>query len=76
METMIHTMNALFKQLGLDSSDSDIDAFIRKVGPIKQDLELHKAECWSASQSDLLREMREDDADWAEIIDQLDARLR
>ncbi len=76
MESPVHTMNALFEQLGLGGSDSEIDAFIQKYGPLAQGLELHEASIWNAAQSSLLQEMIEHDADWAEVVDQLDARLR
>lgn len=76
METPIHTMNSLFEQLGLGGSDSEIDAFIERNSPLAQDIELHKASFWNESQSAFLKEMKEKDADWAEVVDQLNARLR
>ena len=76
METPIHTMNSLFEQLGLGSTDSEINKFIENNGPLAGDLELYQANFWNESQSAFLREMKENDADWAEIVDQLDARLR
>ena len=76
METPIHTMNSLFEQLGLGSTDSEINTFIENNGPLTGDIELYEAKFWNESQSAFLREMIENDADWAEIVDQLDARLR
>lgn len=76
METPIHTINSLFEQLGLDGTDSGINEFIEKHGELKNDVELHEASFWTPSQAALLLEMKENDADWAELVDQLDSRLR
>ena len=70
METPIHSINSLFAQLGLPSATAEIDAFIEHHCP------LHEASFWTASQSTFLAEEIEDDADWAEVIDELNARLR
>ncbi len=76
METPIHSMNSLFAQLGLGSSENEIDQFIDENRPLAKGVELHEASFWNESQSTVLKEMKEEDADWAELVDQLDARLR
>ncbi|WP_108650867.1 DUF2789 domain-containing protein [Dongshaea marina] len=76
MQAPIHTLSALFDQLGLDSSDPAIDTFIKEHRPLPSGIELHKAGFWSSAQADFLAQGKNEDADWAEIIDQLDARLR
>jgi hypothetical protein len=76
METHVHSLNTLFKQLGLESSDAAIDAFIENNKPLPVDIELHNAQIWNTSQSAFLKQVKEDDADWAEIVDQLDVMLR
>tara|TARA_R110001583_G_scaffold3739_6_gene22952 strand:+ start:6695 stop:6934 length:240 start_codon:yes stop_codon:yes gene_type:complete len=76
METQYHSLAYLFEQLGLASSDQAIDSFIKKNAPLASDIKLHQAGFWSPSQAAFLKESKEDDADWAEIVDQLDAMLR
>ncbi len=76
METPIHSIVSLFDQLGLDSTDQGIDAFITTNGPLPAAVELSKAAFWNTSQASFLQQMKDEDADWAEIVDQLDAMLR
>lgn len=72
----IHTINSLFKQLGLDSSDQAIEDFIAKHSPLAPKIKLYEASFWNQSQQTFLKQMKEEDADWAEIVDQFDAMLR
>ena len=76
METPIHTLAALFDQLGLDSTDQAIDAFINRHKPLLGSVDLYQAEFWSPSQTAFLQQAKDEDADWAEIVDQLNAMLR
>jgi hypothetical protein len=76
MHQPAYTMNILFAQLGLDASDAAIDVFIRRHAPIPDTTLLHEADCWSPAQAKLLNESIRIDADWAEVVDQLDALLR
>ena len=76
MESPIHTMTSLFDQLGLDSTDQAIEIFIDDHRPLEGSIELHEADFWSASQASFLKQEKDEDADWAEIVDQLDALLR
>ena len=76
MESQIHTLSSLFDQLGLDNEDSSIEHFINHHKPVPGDVELHQAEFWSRSQSDFIKQMKDEDADWVGIIDQLDVMLR
>lgn len=76
MQDPIHTMNSLFDQLGLDSSDKDIEEFIANHKPIAGEILLHEASFWNSSQANVLKQMKDDDADWAEWVDMLDAQLR
>ncbi len=75
MEIQFHTMTLLFEQLGLNDDDQSIDDFI-KSHEVREGERLYKAPFWSESQALFLKENIEEDADWCEIIDQLDARLR
>lgn len=76
METPIHTINNLFKQLGLPSETAQVDAYIELHRPLPDHCLLHEAPFWTASQATFLAEEIEDDADWAEVVDELNARLR
>ena len=76
METPIHSIASLFRQLGLDSTSEAIDAFIKINGPLPGSVELYKAEFWNTSQASFLKQMRDEDADWVGIVDQLDVMLR
>ncbi|MHC6803479.1 DUF2789 family protein, partial [Vibrio antiquarius] len=37
---------------------------------------LHEASFWTSSQATFLKQAIEEDADWAELVDQLDVMLR
>lgn len=76
METPFHSIGALFDQLGLDSTGEAIDDFIIKNKSLPANVELYNADFWNSSQASFLKQVKEEDADWAEIVDQLDAMLR
>ncbi len=76
METNFHNLVSLFEQLGLDSTNQAIAAFINKHRPVPDNLALHEAEFWNASQAAFLEEAIETDADWAEVVDELNLLLR
>lgn len=75
MESSLHTLNNLFAQLGLPSDDVEIDNFINTHKHLDSSLSLSEAPFWTPSQAAFLREEILKDADWAEVIDQLNARL-
>ncbi|WP_020167341.1 MULTISPECIES: DUF2789 domain-containing protein [Methylotenera] len=75
MESSIHTLNNLFAQLGLASDDAAIESFINSHQHLAGNLTLSEAPFWSTAQAAFLREEILKDADWAEVIDQLNARL-
>lgn len=76
MQTSANSLNTLFTQLGLDDSDEAIDKFIREHAPIPATVTLSEAPCWNESQRKLLAESIANDADWTQVVDQLDALLR
>lgn len=76
MEASMHTMNQLFEQLGLPSDDAAIDAFVARHRPLDSSMKLSEAPFWSSAQACFLREEILDDADWAEVVDRLDALMR
>lgn len=76
MESSMHTMSNLFAQLGLPSDSDSIDAFIAAHRPLAGSSTLADAPFWTPAQASFLREELAEDADWAELVDQLSARLR
>ena len=76
MENSWHSLASLFDQLGLESTEQAIDDFITKHGPISDEIKLHQAAFWTRSQASFLQESQEQDADWTEMIDQLNIMLR
>jgi hypothetical protein len=75
MEHPFHTFSELFKQLGLGNQPEEIEAFLREHAPLPTDIKLPDASFWTAAQSDFLREARDSDSDWSEIVDTLNAAL-
>ncbi|MFZ3075675.1 MAG: DUF2789 family protein [Psychrobacter glacincola] len=69
-----YSMNELFAQLGLDSSDEAIDLFIEKHQLAKNE-ELIKSDVWNDSQRMFLQEEWTQDAAWVETIDELNVRM-
>ena len=76
MDTSKHTLTALFEQLGMPSDQASIEDFIARHSPLPAEIALQDAPFWSEAQSHFLEEGLEEDSDWAEIIDELDAQLR
>jgi hypothetical protein len=76
MEPNVHRLQDLFSQLGLPSTPDDIDAFVDQHSPLPNDVQLADAAFWTTAQAQFLREEILDDADWAEVVDQLNVMLR
>jgi hypothetical protein len=70
-----YSIYTLFQQLGLPATDSDIDSFFASH-KLDSQTRLAEAKFWDESQAAFLNEALEQDANWAGIVDQLDARLR
>jgi hypothetical protein len=71
-----HRFSELFAQLGLPGDAAGIAAFIRQHAPLPDTVRLEDAPCWTPAQAALLREQFVADADWAEVVDQLNLALR
>ena len=69
-----YSINELFAQLGLDSSDDAIDAFIEK-NQLAKDEKLIESDIWTESQRMFLQEEWEKDAAGVEVVDDLNVRL-
>ncbi|HAF54801.1 MAG TPA: DUF2789 domain-containing protein [Thauera sp.] len=76
MEKPIHVLKDLFAQLGLPDDAASIDAFIKAHSPLAENVKLADAPFWTSAQASFLREELAEDADWAELVDQLSAALR
>lgn len=75
MEEFVHDMSNLFAQLGLPADEGSIAAFIEAHRPLDPATPLADAALWTPAQSAFLREAMLEDADWAPVIDALNARL-
>lgn len=74
MDTSSHTLTTLFAQLGLDTNEQAMAQFIRQhklaAGTAIQD-----APFWNPAQASFLRESLKQDAEWCEIIDELNTLM-
>lgn len=75
MESTVHPFSELFAQLGLADDNEGIQRFIAAHSPLPDGLRLEDAPFWSPAQAQLLREERQDDADWAMVVDRLNVAL-
>ncbi len=75
MEAPMHSINNLFAQLGLPSDQASIEYFIKAHSPLPAPVALSDAPFWTPAQASFLREELLNDADWAEVIEELNARL-
>lgn len=76
MEPSNHRFAELFAQLGLAADDASIAEFLAAHAPLDTGILLADAPFWSPSQASMLREEIRKDADWAEVVDQLNLALR
>ena len=76
MDLSVHRFTELFAQLGLPPDDQTIRQFIAAHSPLAADIVLADAPFWTAGQAAFLREEISRDADWAELVDQLNVALR
>ncbi|ODP95824.1 MULTISPECIES: DUF2789 domain-containing protein [Salinivibrio] len=75
METFQHDLQHLFEQLGLATDKASIEHFLSSHCLVEGQT-LVDAPFWSAAQRAFIDEAIKEDADWAEQVDMLDARLR
>lgn len=76
MEKPVHRFTELFAQLGLPSDEQGILRFLVTHAPLAAEVALADAPFWTPAQATFLREEILEDADWAELVDQLNAALR
>ena len=76
MEGFVHNLSNLFAQLGQPNDDASIARFIETHSPLPEGVQLADAAFWTPAQAGFLREAILEDADWAEVIDELNNDLR
>ena len=76
MDQSIHLFSELFAQLGLPADEPAIRQFLAAHTPLPENIDLPDAPFWTESQAAFLREEILEDADWAELVDQLNLALR
>ena len=69
-----YTMNELFAQLGLASSDEAVEKFIAE-NQLDGETNLKNAPFWNDSQRAFIQEEWKNDAVWAMVLDELNTRL-
>lgn len=76
MELPNHALADLFRQLGLSDDRASIERFIAEHRPLPGSIPLADAPFWSTAQAAFLRDEIAEDADWAELVDQLNLAIR
>ncbi len=76
MQPVHHTFEELFLQLGLGNSQDEIDQFIADHSPLPNNIPLTEAPFWKPDQAEFIRQAIEEDSDWSEVVDELNAALR
>lgn len=74
MELPNQGLTELFDQLGLPSSPEEIEQFFA-THSLPHDVKLVDAPFWSPQQSAFLKDQFLKDAEWAPVVDELNARL-
>lgn len=76
MESYHTTMSELFQQLGLASDEKSIEEFIQRHSGLAQKTRIEHAQFWTRQQAEFIESSLVEDAEWAELIDQLNVLLR
>ncbi|HEY0288783.1 MAG TPA: DUF2789 domain-containing protein [Pseudomonas sp.] len=75
MELTTPTLKTLFEQLGLNSDQASINAFVAQHGPLPDDVKVSEADFWTPPQQKFLKSELLLDAEWAEVVDELNVLL-
>lgn len=76
MNATHHRFSELFLQLGLPADIGSIETFLNSHSPLDPSVKLEDAPFWTDAQANFLRDEIQQDADWAEVVDQLNSALR
>ena len=71
MESYHTKMRDLFAQLGLPSDQKSIENFIEKHSGLARSIHIEDATFWTEHQAGFIRSALVEDAEWAELIDQV-----
>jgi hypothetical protein len=74
VETIVHDLSNLFRQLGMAGDANNIDAFIASHR-LEAGTRLAQAPFWTPSQAQFLAGALGDDANWSNAADELATRL-
>ncbi len=74
METSLHDLSHLFRQLGLPAEPADIDAFSARHR-LRAGETLCEAAFWTPVQAHFLAQAMAQDSDWSDAADHLAVRL-
>lgn len=74
MELPNKGLSELFEQLGLPSSEEDIEHFLANHS-LSPNMRLVDAPFWTPVQAAFLKEQFQQDAEWAPVVDELNVRL-
>lgn len=74
MDTSEHSLKTLFAQLGLDNNEQAMTQFIRQHR-LSPGTAIQDAPFWNQAQASFLRESLRQDAEWCEIIDELNTLM-
>ena len=76
MNSSYHRFSELFLQLGLPADVDGIKYFLDSYRLRDSSVRLENAPFWTEAQASLLKDEILQDADWAEVVDQLNVALR
>ena len=75
-EAAIYSIVSLFDQLGLESTQNNVNGFIANSGPLSANTALHQENFWNTSQASFIKLKLHADADWIQIVNRLGVMLR
>jgi len=76
MDTSQRSLCTLFEQLGLSADPASVDRFITEHSPLDPAVHIVDAPFWRPAQSSFLKQQMTADAEWVEVVDELNVRLR
>jgi Protein of unknown function (DUF2789) len=74
VETIVHNLSNLFRQLGMAGDVENIDAFLA-TNRLNPGTRLNEAAFWNPSQAQFLARALTEDSNWAIAADELAMRL-
>ena len=75
MDTSVHNLQTLFRQLGLPFTDDAIEDFVNEHS-LDAGVKINEAPFWNHEQTQFLEKALYENSDWSEIVDIFDHLLR